>query len=143
MGNLGPELWSECFSLDHQDKPFIIPRGPSIILLLREIWRDFLCLLIFEYSVAFSVTPHEPSSARQGLKHVQLRSGLSESLCLAPEITLGRCLSPLNMPRPGKGRASEGKILMLRTANDLCRSNSSGFADAACRVRTYSVWCME
>lgn len=44
MGNLGPELWSECFSLDHQGKPFIIPRGPSIILLLREIWRDFLCL---------------------------------------------------------------------------------------------------
>lgn len=66
MGNLGPELWSECFSIHHRDKPFIIPRGPSIILLHREIWRDLLCSQIFQYPVAFSATPHELSSGRQG-----------------------------------------------------------------------------
>lgn len=125
-----------------KDKAFIIPRGPSIVLFPREIWRDFLCLQIFEYPVAFSATTHElPSIRPRMLKHVQLRSGLRGGPSGFRDHV--RTLLESTRRAEAKERPGLGNISTLRTANDLCWSNSSFFADAGCRVCIYPVWWME
>lgn len=140
MGNLGPEVWSECFSIDHQHNlgsPSISLADPLSSFCFGK-FGGISCAC--EYLNIPSPLVRHPMSCHQVVE-VETRSAeIGSHGGPSGSRDHVRALIESTECAEGKGQPDFGWQRYrhyARTANDLCWSNSSVFAHAGRRVCIY------
>lgn len=143
MGNLGPEVWSECFSIDHQHSlgsPSISLADPLSSFCFGK-FGGISCAC--EYLNIPSPLVRHPMSCHQVVE-VETRSAeIGSHGGPSGSRDHVRALIESTECAEGKGQPDFGWQRYrhyARTANDLCWSNSSVFAHAGRRVCIYPMW---